>query len=353
MMDEKLVPLAEVNSKFLLYNSEGGSTRVQVRLYEGSVWLSQDSMADLYDRSPKTISGHINNIFDEGELRPEDVIRYYDIEQMEGDRLVRRPILCYNLDMILAVGYRVRASRGTQFRQWATKILHEYTVKGFVLDDERLSNPPQFGEDYFDELLERIRVIRASEKRLYLKVREIYALSVDYNPSFPEAKKFFATVQNKIHYAVHQHTAAELIVLRANADLPNMGLRTWKNSPNGRILKTDATVAKNYLDEEELRDMNSLVNQFLEYAETQARRRIPMTMRAWEEKLNDILKLNDRALLYSAGHVSMAAAQDRARSEFASYSERVNAAEKKLEDEEFENLISDVAALPNRELKTK
>ena len=332
-------------SEFLLYNTENGDIKVQVRFFDGSVWLSQKSIAALYQRSIATINIHINDIFAEGELNANEVSRLFSLEQIEGTRTVQRQITCYNLDMILAVGYRAKSTRGTQFRQWATHILKEYVTKGFVLDDERLSNPPEFADDYFDELLERIRVIRASEKRLYKKILEIYALSIDYNPQLPEAKQFFSHVQNKLHYAVHQHTASELIILRASADKPNMGLTTWKNSPKGVIRKADALIAKNYLSEDELSEMNSLVSQFLEYADRQARRRIPMTMKDWEQKLNDILKINDKVLLETVGTVSHQQAVNFAETEYLTYMEREEDAEKIRSEDDFSNLVSDALNL--------
>jgi len=335
------------DSEFLLYNTENGDIHVQVRFFEGSVWLSQKSIADIYQKSPQTISFHINEILNEGELKAEEVSKYFTVEQVEGKRKVQRKIICYNLEMIIAVGYRVQSSRGTQFRQWATQILREYVTKGFVLDDNRLANPPEYGDDYFENLLERIRVIRASEKRLYKKVLEIYALSVDYNPQLPEAKTFFSLVQNKIHYAVHQHTAAELIMLRASADKPNMGLTTWKNAPKGIIQKTDVITAKNYLSEEELAEMNSLVSQFLEYADRQARRRIPMTMKDWEKKLNDILQVNDMFLLTTTGKVSHEQAVEYVGKEYTTFMDRVSEQEKIEEEREFNNLIDEAIELKN------
>ncbi len=348
-MNTEKLSRAEELSEFLLYNTDAGNTRVQVRLYEGSVWLSQRSIADLYDRSAPTISEHIANIFEEGELEPEKVTWVFDVEQDEGGRLVLRSVVCYNLEMILAIGYRARSSRGTQFRKWATKLLHEFVVKGFVLDDERLKEPAGFGQDYFDELLERIRAIRASEKRLYLKVRDIYALSVDYDKNLPAAKKFFAAVQNKIHFAVHGHTAAEVMMLRANADLPHMGLSTWKESPNGKIHQADVLTAKNYLSSEEITTMNSLVNQFLEYAEQQARSRKIMTMHDWEVKLEAILRLNDMSILTNAGRVSMERAKSKASREFDVFEERELERENVKDEGELEDVIKTLLEHPNHD----
>jgi len=315
------------------------------------VWLSQRSIADLYDRSAPTVSEHIANIFEEGELEPERVTRIFDVEQEEGGRAVVRSIVCYNLEMILAVGYRARSARGTQFRKWATKLLQEYVVKGFVLDDERLKEPAGFGPDYFDELLEKIRAIRASEKRLYLKVLKIYALSVDYDKQHPAAKKFFATVQNKIHFAVHGHTAAEVMMLRANADLPHMGLSTWKESPNGKIRLADALTAKNYLSSEELTTMNSLVNQFLEYAEQQARSRKVMTMHDWEVKLEAILRLNDMSILANAGRVSNDRAKSKASREFEVFEARELERENAEDEDELEGVLKTLLEHPNNDSK--
>jgi len=264
------------DSEFLLYQTEDGQTRIQVRLLEKTVWLTQRQIAELYEKSVPTINEHIANVFSEGELSPEATIRKFRIVQPEGKRQVERVADFYSLEMILAVGYRVKSHRGTQFRQWVTKNLREYLIKGFVLDDERLKRGE--GEDYFDELLERIRAIRASERRFYQKITDIYVTSIDYDPHAQVTEDFYATVQNKLHFAIHGHTAAEIIAGRADASKPNMGLTTWKKSPKGYVQKQDVGVAKNYLTEPEISALNRVVNMYLDYAELQAQGRKPMHM---------------------------------------------------------------------------
>ncbi|MEN9398031.1 MAG: hypothetical protein RLZ81_2561, partial [Pseudomonadota bacterium] len=262
-----------VPGEFLLYEAEDGRTRVECRFLDETLWLSQSGMADLFQVKVPTVNEHLKKLYAEGEIRPEATIRQYLMVRQEGRRQVNRHIDHYNLDAILAVGYRVRSQRGTQFRRWATERLREYLVKGFTLDDERLKNPPVAGSavpDRFDELLERIRDIRASERRMYLRVREIFAMAADYSPSLPETTQFFQVIQNKLHFTVTGKTAAELIAQRANSGLPNMGLTTWKA---GSVQKADVKVAKNYLNEQEVSELNRIVAMWLDYAEDQARRR--------------------------------------------------------------------------------
>ncbi len=269
-------------SSILLYQSEDGRTRIQCRFENGTIWLSQVLLADLFQKDVRTINEHLANVFEEGELRREATIRKFRIVRREGNREVAREVEHYNLPAILAVGYRVRSHRGTQFRQWATARLSEYLVKGFTMDDERLKNPPGTGQtDYFDELLERIRDIRSSERRFYQKVLDIYATSVDYTPNTDVSQQFFATVQNKMHWATHGHTAAEVIHERADASQPLMGLKTTRR---GNIIKRDdVSVAKNYLSEEELKTLNLIVSLYIDFAELQAQGRKPMTMHKWVE----------------------------------------------------------------------
>jgi hypothetical protein len=269
----------------------------------------------------KTINEHVLNVFDEGELDPGPTIRKSRIVQMEGEREVTRLVDVYNLDVIISVGYRVKSHRGTQFRIWATQRLREYLIKGFTLDDDRLKEIRTLpgGRDYFDELLERIRDIRASERRFYQKICDIYTTSVDYDPSTAAAQKFFATVQNKLHWAIHGKTAAQVIAERADASKPNMGLTNWKGAPSAPIRRADVEVAKNYLDEEELRALNLLVDQYLSFAEFQAQQRKPMTMEAWAAKLDAFLKLNDRDILADAGRISHKIAVEHAASEFEKF----------------------------------
>jgi hypothetical protein len=302
---------AATGSEFVLYQTEDGRARVQVRLHEGAVWLTQRDLADLYQVKVPTLNEHLRNLYAEGELAPEATIRQYLTVRTEGNRSVSRLVDHYALPVVLAVGYRVRSPRGTQFREWATARLSEYLVKGFTLDDDRLKQAGNL--DYFDELLARIRDIRSSEQVFYKKVLAIYATSVDYDPSAEASQRFFATVQNKLHYAVHGQTAAEVIAARADASKPNMGLTSWTGA---RPRRTDALVAKNYLTAEELEALNRIVTAYLEFAELQALSRKPMHMAAWATKLDEFLKLSDRALLADAGTVSHQAAVDLAQREY-------------------------------------
>ena len=302
----------------VLYQTEDGRTRIQCRFENETVWLTQALMAELFQIGVNTVNYHLKSIFAEGELKPEATIRRYRIVRTEGSRPVAREVEHYNLTAILAVGYRVRSHRGTQFRQWATARLSEFLVKGFTMDDERLKNPPGPGhKDYFDELLERIRDIRSSERRFYQKVLDIYATSVDYQPDAEMSQQFFATVQNKMHWATHGHTAAEIVHERADATKPLMGLQTAR--PGGVVRKDDVTVAKNYLTEDELRVLNRIVNLYLEYAELQAMERKPMTMRDWIAKLDDFLKISGRQLLDHAGKITAETARAKAEGEYARY----------------------------------
>ncbi|HEC2154526.1 TPA: virulence RhuM family protein [Staphylococcus delphini] len=304
-----------------MYQTEDGQTKIELRLEDETVWMTQKSLADLYQKSIKTISEHIKHIYDEGELTKEATIRKSQIVQTEGDREVTRESNFYNLEVIIAVGYRVRSHRGTQFRQWATDKINEYLVKGFVMDDARLKEMRNIGSDYFDELLERIRDIRASEKRFYIKITDIYATSVDYDPQAEITRTFFATVQNKLHYAIHGMTAAELIQSRADATQNNMGLQSFKGE---KVRKNDVTIAKNYLTEKELKSLNRIVTMYLDYAEDQAERQQPMYMSDWIEKLDAFLQFNDRELLHNPGKVSKQVADSLAHSEYLNYNHARN-----------------------------
>ncbi len=305
-------------SQILLYQTEDGRQRIEVRLDQGTVWLSQVLMAELFQTTVANINLHIRNIYDEKELLMEGTIKECLIVRNEGSRRVQRTVIYYNLDMILAVGFRVRSHRGVQFRQWATQRLNEYIVKGFTLDDERLSKPG--GVDYFDELLDRIRVIRSSEKRFYQKIRDIYTLSADYDSQHPMAQEFFKTVQNKLLYAVTGFTAAEIIHKRADASKPNMGLTTWDGASRGKVLvKRDVEISKNYLNHEEIKDLASLVDQYLDFAERQARRQKVMYMADWRSKLDAFLQLNDDKILTHAGKISAEMAKELALTEYAKF----------------------------------
>ncbi|MBF0461827.1 MAG: virulence RhuM family protein [Magnetococcales bacterium] len=308
--------------EILLYQTEDGRTRLQVVLENQTLWLNQKQLAELFGKAKATISEHTSHIFEEGELKPAATVRYFRTVQMEGSREVVREVEYYNLDVVLALGYRVRSPAGVRFRQWASDKLKEYIIKGFVLDDERLKNPPVGGShvpDYFDGLLERIRDIRASERRMYLRVREIFTLAADYVPSSRETTAFFKQIQNKLHCAVTGQTAPEWIAGRANHALPNMGLTTWKD---GVVRKGDVTVAKNYLQEQETAELNRIVVMWLDFAEDQARRRKQVFLQDWEHKLDEFLRFNDRAVLPHAGQISRQAANDRAEAEYELFAAR-------------------------------
>ncbi|MBN1482620.1 hydroxyacid dehydrogenase [candidate division KSB1 bacterium] len=289
------------NSDIILYQTEDGRIKVEVRLQDESVWLTQKMMADLFQTTPQNITLHLNNIYADGELNERATCKEYLQVQSEGRRQVERSLKYYNLEAIIAVGYRVRSHRGTQFRRWATERLNEYLVKGFSMDDERLKQGINIGSDYFDELLERIRDIRASEKRFYQKIRDIYKLAVDYDPKAKETQEFFQIVQNKLHFAITGNTAAELIAERTDAKKPNMGLTSWKGA---KVRRGDVTVAKNYLNEDELAQLNRIVTMYLDYAEDQANHRQQIYMRDWREKLDAFLQFYERDILDNPGRVA-------------------------------------------------
>lgn len=307
------------DSDLILYQTEDGVTKVEVRLLDETVWLSQAQMSELFDKDKRTISEHIKNIFNEGELSADSTIRKFRTVQAEGSREVTRQIDFYNLDVIISVGYRVTSHRGTQFRIWATQQLKEYLVKGFVLDDERLKQSG--GGNYFDELLARIRDIRSSEKVFWRKVLDIYATSIDYNPRSDLSEEFFAIVQNKMHWAAQGHTAAEIIHTRADSTKPNMGLTSWTGN-NLRV--PDIGIAKNYLNSHELETLNLIVAMYLDFAELQALSRKPMYMKDWIAKLDDFLRTSDRDILPHAGKISHQIALDKAKAEYAKYRHQLN-----------------------------
>jgi len=331
-------------SEFILYQTEDGRTRIQCRFENETLWLSQALIAELFQKDVRTINEHLGNIFGEGELSRTATIRKFRIVRQEGARAVAREVEHYNLDAILAVGFRVRSHRSTQFRQWAISRLSEYLVKGFTMDDERLKNPPGKGQkDYFDEQLERIRDIRSSERRFYQKVLDIYATSVDYTPDAEISHQFFAAVQNKMHRATHGHTAAEIIHQRADAGKPLMGLLTTR--PGGIVRKEDVSIAKNYLTEDELQVLNRIVNLYIEYAELQALERKPMAMRDWITKLDDFLKISGRELLDHAGKISADAAKAKAELEYARYRALLDS-EPRPVDADFERAAKQIQKLP-------
>ncbi len=331
-------------SEFILYQTEDGRTRIQCRLENETLWLTQIQIAELFQTTVPNINLHLRAIYAEGELTAEATIKSHLIVRLEGSRQVSRPVMHYSLPAILAVGFRVRSHRGTQFRQWATARLSEYLVKGFAMDDERLKNPPGSGQkDYFDELLERIRDIRSSERRFYQKVLDIYATSVDYAADTEMSQQFFATVQNKMHWATHGHTAAEIIHERADALKPLMGLQTTR--PGGIVRKEDVAVAKNYLTEDELQVLNRIVNLYIEYAELQALERKPMTMKDWITKLDDFLKISGRELLDHAGKISAENARGKAELEYARYRALQDSLPRAV-DADFEKTAQQIQKLP-------
>jgi hypothetical protein len=329
---------------FILYQTEDGRTRIECRLENETIWLTQAQIAELFQTTPQNVTLHLKAIFAEGELAEEATCKDYLQVRLEGAREVSRKLRHYRLEAILAVGFRVRSHRGTQFRQWATSRLNEFLVKGFTMDDERLKNPPGKGQkDYFDELLERIRDIRSSERRFYQKVLDIYATSVDYTPDAEQSRRFFAVVQNKMHWATHGHTAAEVIAERTDAAKPFMGLQTTR--PGGIVRKDDVAVAKNYLTGDELQVLNRIVNLYIEYAELQALERKPMMMRDWITKLDEFLKISGRELLDRAGRISAEAAKAKAELEYDRYRKLLDAQPQRV-DAEFEKAAKALKKLP-------
>lgn len=290
--------------EILFYSTPEENANIEVFYEFETFWLSQKKMAELFNVEVNTINYHLKEIFKSGELNEEATIRKFRIVQKEGARNVNRDVEFYNLDAIIAVGYRVNSAEATRFRIWSTNTLREYIIKGFVMDDERMKQGTQFGKDYFEELLERIREIRASERRFYQKITDIYAqCSIDYDAKANITLTFYKTVQNKLHWAITGKTAAEIVAKRANAELPNMGLTTWKNAPNGKILKPDVSVAKNYMQKEEIDELNRIVSMYLDYAENQAKRNVAMTMSDWVQKLDAFLQFNEYEILSNAGTV--------------------------------------------------
>lgn len=338
-MKKKSPETNQQNSELLLYTTQDGKQRIEVRLEGETVWLSQKIMAELFQTTTANVNIHLKNIFEEGELRPDSVIKDSLITAADGKNYRTK---LYNLEAIIALGYRVKSHRGTQFRQWATERLREFIVKGFVMDDDRLAEPG--GVDYFDELLERIRAIRASEKRFYQKVRDIYLTSYDYDPQNPMTQDFFAIVQNKMIYAATGYTAAEIIQKRADADFPNMGLTTWKGAGHGRILtKADTTIAKNYLTQEEVSTLELLVGQYLDFAELQAKRKKVMYMKDWISKLDSFLHVNEQEILIHAGKISAELVKELAHAEYDKFNENRKRIDTDQADEELKNAVKQIA----------
>lgn len=318
-MKEKKLQIRNSTAEFLIFTKQAGEGTIEVRVEGETVWLTQKLMAVLFEVDVRTISEHVGNIYETGEQRREATVRKFRIVQKEGNRDVARNVDFYNLDAIIAVGFRVNSSRAVQFRQWATGILRDFAIRGYVLDKERLKNGSFFNKEYFDNLLAEIREIRASERKFYQKITDIYATAMDYSADAETTKTFFAVVQNKLHFAIHGHTAAELIAKRADSRKDHMGLTTWKNAPDGKILKPDVAVAKNYLTEKELKSLDRFVTMYLDYAEDQAERNIPMTMEDWADKLNAFLRFNEREILDNPGKVTQEIAKAFAESEYEKY----------------------------------
>ncbi len=322
-------------AEFLIFTGQAGEQSIEARYEDETLWLSQKLMAELFGVDVRTVSEHLKNIFASQELTAEVVIRKFRITASDGKNYQTQ---FYNLDAIISVGYRVNSLRATQFRQWATGVLREFAIKGYVLDRQRMENGSFLGEDYFERLLAEIREIRLSERRFYQKITDIYATSVDYNKDAPTTKTFFAKVQNKLHYAIHGHTAAELIRKRADSRKPHMGLTSWASE--GKILKTDVAVAKNYLTKDELDSLGRIVNVYLELAEDRARRKIPMSMEDWSKRLDAFLEFDEREVLQNSGKISAKLAQTHAESEFEKY----RIVQDRLFESDFDKAVNNLAA---------
>lgn len=330
------------DSHIILYQTESGETKLEVRLEDETVWLTQKLMAELYQTTKQNISLHIQNIYNENELAPETTVKKYLTVQQEGDREVKRLLDYYNLDMIISAGYRIKSRIATRFRQWATQRLREYIVKGFTMDDERLKQVQNIGSDYFDELLERIRDIRSSEQRFYYKIREIYKLAIDYDPKAEETIEFFKAVQNKLHFAIAGQTAAEIIARRVDASKSNMGLTSWKGD---KVRKSDVTIAKNYLNKEELEALNRIVSMYLDFAEDQAKRHRQVFMRDWRKRLDSFLQFNERNILDHAGEISHEMAKELADTEYEKFN-RKRIEDHDRQESDFDKAVKKIEDLP-------
>ncbi|MBS5978334.1 virulence RhuM family protein [Dysgonomonas sp. Marseille-Q5470] len=341
-------------SQFIFYQGEDGNVKIQVVLGDETIWATQNSIAEIFETTKQNVSYHLSNIYSEGELVKGATVKEILTVQREGNRNVSRNIEFYNLDVIISVGYRISSPKATTFRIWATSVLKEYMIKGFALDDERLKQGKQaFGKDYFDELLERIREIRASERRFYLKITDIYATAIDYDKNAPITQLFFKTVQNKLEYAITKHTASEIIRSRADSNKPNMGLTTWKNiKKGGKIQKSDVGVAKNYLTEDEISELNILVNMYLDYAELQAKRNRTMTMKDWVEKLDTFLQFNEYDLLKDSGRMRADVAKNFAEKEYDKF-RVIQDSEYKSDYERFDEAVDEIKStgkLPSKKI---
>lgn len=319
-MDKKtILNVRSSAAEFLIFSMQEEADTIEVLYQDENLWLTQKMMGQLFDVESNTITYHLKEIFNSGELERKATTRKFRVVQKEGSRSVNREIEHFNLDVIISVGYRVNSIRATQFRRWATQVLRTYTIQGYVMDRKRMENGSFINEDYFDKLLEEIREIRLSERRFYQKITDIYATSIDYDKDSPLTRKFFAKVQNKMHYAISHQTAAEIIYSRADYKQEHMGLTSWKNSPDGKVLKSDVSIAKNYLTKDELEDLARIVNAFLDLAEGRAKRHIPMTMQDWAERINKFLLADDRDILENAGKISMEIAKEHAETEYEKY----------------------------------
>lgn len=341
LKQDKQLQIRNSTTDFLGFAKQSDSNGIEERVHNESVWLTQKGMAQLFDCSTDNVGLHLKNVYESGELNEDATAEIFSVVQQEGTREVTRKIKFYNLDAIISVGYRINSVRATQFRQWATNILKTFAVQGYVLDKHRLENGQIFDEEYFEHLLDEIREIRASERKFYQKITDIYSTAVDYSSTAVTTKDFFAEVQNKLHYAIHGHTAEELIMDRANHEKANMGLTTWKNAPKGKIVKSDVSIAKNYLTQEEIQNLNQFVAMYLDYAERQAKRRIPMTMEDWSKKLNAFLQFNEEEILHDKGRVSAEIAKSFAESEFEKY--------RFIQDRLFESDFDRLLAETNRD----
>jgi hypothetical protein len=335
MSDKENKLIRNSTAEFLIFTGQAREQSIEARYQEETVWLTQKLMAELFSVDVRTISEHLKNIFASGELSDESAIRKFRNTAADGKSYLTQ---FYNLDAIISVGYRVNSLRATQFRQWATQVLREFAIKGYVLDKKRMENGAFLGEDYFERLLSEIREIRLSERKFYQKITDIYATAVDYNKAAPTTKTFFAKVQNKLHFAIHGHTAAELIVQRADSEKTHMGLTSWEHAPEGKILKTDVVVAKNYLDKDELESLGRVVNAYLDLAEDRALRNIPMTMEDWAKRLDAFLEFTDREVLRDGGKVSADLAKSHAESEFEKY----RIVQDRLFESDFDRVIKQI-----------
>lgn len=333
-------------AEFLIFTSQAREDGIEVRVEDENVWLTQKLMARLFEVETNTVNYHLKEIFETKEILPESTIRIFRIVQKEGNREISRDIEHYSLEVIISLGYRINSTRATDFRKWATRVLKDFAIRGYILDDARLKNGAYLSKQYFKDLILEIRDIRESERNFYQQITDIYATAMDYDLHSQTTKEFFAMVQNKLHFATHGHTAAELIMERANYKKDHMGLMTWKKAPTGKILKSDVTVAKNYLSEKEIKFLNRIVNMYLDYAEHQAEKGIPMTMRDWAEKLNVFLKFHDEKILENAGQVTAEMAKSFAESEFEKY----RPIQDKLFESDFDREVKRFLNTKNRDL---